>query len=102
MEATMGCDLLDLTWRMERKFGIARPVQDGWGNIARENPDTGRLDLLTIDLFTWYWERISGRDPFLNRETVWCEFVEIVCDCLCVQPLEVHENAWFCQDLDMS
>lgn len=109
----MGVDLLDLSFRINQRFGLGMEVQDfaeiaGW---TPEDPLKQPFDVTVGQLYEYLLarleivdERISRSGPHTESGTwtpreVWDELEEILVECLCVRPDDVRPGARLVADL---
>jgi acyl carrier protein len=109
----MGLDLLDLSFRIEQRFGFDLPPQSfaemaGW---SPDNPDGRPFDVTVGQLYEFLLARLeivgegesrsaalTESRPWTPRE-VWDELEEILVECLYVKPDDVRPGARLVADL---
>jgi acyl carrier protein len=101
--ATMGIDILDLIFRLERTFGVKIPRSE-FALLALKNEP---IDLVAGDLFEYVRRkaRLSGvrlLDDETDSHLMWPLFQKAVSDALGVEPGEVTKESWLIRDLGMS
>jgi hypothetical protein len=97
----MGLDILDLVFRLERRFGI-RISRD---NLYKALDKSESPDMKVGELFEYVRRRavLAGvLDEEMDAESLWIMFLRDVSDALGVEPCEVAKDQWLVRDLGAS
>jgi hypothetical protein len=94
----MGLDLLDLTFRLERTFGV-KVSRDQLSKMASQNEPA---DIKVGELFEFIRRQIytfGVLDLEMDAEAVWLISQGAVSDALGVEPDEVTKDKWLIHEL---
>ncbi len=97
----MGIDILDVIYRLERRFGIVMRRED-WIELMRKN---GIADIPVGDLFALIKDRIrssNAMDDEIDADWTWPAFQIEISHALGVEPDEVQPDRWIVGDLGAS
>ena len=101
----MGIDLLDLSYRCEKEFGIKIDQSDLSG-IVRHHPyssfwnGSGTLDICVRDFVAMIEQKVESQNG--NSDRVFERVEPLIGECLSVEEAEITLDSWLCGDLGMS
>jgi hypothetical protein len=94
----MGIDILDLMFRLERRFGIEIRRGD-WIKLLEKNEPP---DIMVGELFDFVRsraKRFGVVDDEMDADSIWLMFQRDISDSLGVEPGEVVRGKWIIRDL---
>jgi hypothetical protein len=94
----MGVDILDLTFRLERRFGIKIRRDDLVKLIEKNEPPDVTVGQL-FDFVRSRADRVALLDDEMDADLIWLMFQREVSDALGVEPGEVLKGSWIIRDL---
>ena len=101
----MGIDLLDLTFRCEKEFGIKFDREELYGLIQNHPYNrgwfaSGTHDICLADLVALI-EQLTQRQNPERSGRIFERLKPLVCECLGVRESEVKPDSWLAADLGM-